>query len=79
MGVYHTMARIHGFSKGVTLGLFWIVVAVAAESCCLLALLLLQDVWLLVVWSSGFVLLVCCSCGMKKMHYKIIFVVRGLH
>ena len=46
MGVYHTMARIHGFSKGVTLGLFWIVVAVAAESCCLLALLLLQDVWL---------------------------------
>ena len=41
-GVYHK-AKIHGFSKGVFLG-FWIVV-VTSESCCLLALLL-QDCWL---------------------------------
>ena len=37
MGVYHNKAEIHGFSEGVTLGLFWIVVTVAAESCWSLA------------------------------------------
>jgi hypothetical protein len=70
-------------------GLFGLLLLLPSLIGWLVALLLLQDVWLhsfairemlLFVWSSGFVLLVCCSCGMKRCITKLslLFACRGL-